>query len=160
VAVRPDETKLLEVINSTIARLKNANEFQAMHEKWFGQVLIEAGAEQAKIAETDRLKNSPKSLSVVFIKEPGNTVKLDRLDGFTATLSGGGASYPSSPITTDDAGVRGSCKFTTPVPPGPYTFSLSRLSVSQAVTIAKEPKTNLTLTMTFTKAGGLLLDVK
>jgi arginine/lysine/histidine/glutamine transport system substrate-binding and permease protein len=160
VVVRPEETKLLSIVNETINKLKSANELQAWHDKWFGKVLIDVDKDLAKKAEIERLKNAPKTLSVQFIKEAGNPLKLDRLDGFNATIAGSGGTFTSTAITTDDAGVKGSCRFATPLPPGDYTFSLSRLSVSQKITIAKEAKTALNAILTFTRAGTLVIDVK
>lgn len=112
------------------------------------------------MAEIERLKNAPKTLSVALIKEAGNPLKLDRLDGFNATISGSGGTFTSTAITTDDAGVKGTCRFNTPLPPGDYTFSLGRIGVSQKITIAKEPKTSLSAILTFTRAGSLVIDVR
>lgn len=161
VVVRSEETKLLSIVNETINRLKAANQLQAMHETWFGKVLADAKKDLEKLEEIERLKNSPKFLSVAFIKQAGNTtVRLGRLDGFNATISGPGGTFTSTPISTDEAEVKGNCRFTAPLPPGEYTFTLSRLSMSHKITIAKEPKTALNATLTFTRDNQLTIDVK
>jgi len=161
VVVRPEETKLLAQINDTIARLKNSNQLQVWYDSWIGDVLKEMGSKVSEINKTEQLKTQPKMLSVTFFKEAGNTqIQLDRLDGFNATLSGPGGAFTSTAIYTDDAGVKGNCKFTSPVPPGEYRFNLSRLQVSQAVTIEKRPVTSMTVALTFTKSNSLVIDVK
>jgi arginine/lysine/histidine/glutamine transport system substrate-binding/permease protein len=160
VVVRPEETKLLASINQTINRLKSAGQLKAWNEKWFGSVLQEATADAKKAEEIERLKIAPKNLTVFLVKESGSTVRLDRLDGFNATLVGTGGSFNSTPIMTDDAGVRGNCKFGAAIPPGEYKFNLSRIGVSQTITVEKKPVTSYTVTLTFTRSGALVLDWK
>ncbi len=157
VVVRPQETKLLASINATIRRLKNAHQFEQWYDKWFGSVLKEASKDIAKIEEQEKLKNAPKSLSVSLIKEAGSTVRLDRLDGFNATLTGPNGTFTSTPINTDEANVKGGCKFTSPIPPGEYKFNLARIGVSQTIPIEKKPVTALTVTLIFKKSGDLEL---
>jgi ABC-type amino acid transport substrate-binding protein len=153
VVVRPEEKKLLAQINETIRRLKSARQFNTWYDKWFGSVMGDATKENAKIEQEEKLKNSPKALTVYFIKEAGSTVKLDRLDGFNATLTGTNGNFNSTPITTDDAGVKGNCKFTTPIPPGEYKFNLTRVGVSQTITIERKAVTSYTVTLMFTAKG-------
>jgi len=158
VVVRQKETKLLAQINETIRRLKSAKQFDAWYDKWFGSVMIDAGHDIDKINKDEILKNSPKALSINFVKEAGSTVKLDRLDGFNATLTGTNGNFNSTAIDTDEAGIRGSCKFTTPIPPGEYTLNLSRLKVSQPITVQKKAVSAFTVILTFTKSGGLSME--
>jgi ABC-type amino acid transport substrate-binding protein len=158
VVVRQKETKLLAQINETIRRLKTADQFHAWYDKWVGSVMTDATKENVKIDQEEKLKTSPKALSISFVKEAGSTVKLDRLDGFNATLTGANGSFNSTPIDTDEAGVKGSCRFTTPIPPGDYTLNLSRLKVSQPITVQKKAVTAFTVILTFTKSGGLSLE--
>jgi len=160
VVVRPEETKLLAKINATIARLKAAKQFDAWYDKWFGSVMTDTSKEIAKIEEQERLKVAPKAININFVKESGSPVKLDRLDGFNATLSGAGGNFTSIPITTNDAGTGGSCRFTSPVPPGEYRLILSRLQVNQAITIEKRPVSAFTLTLTFKASGNLDISVR
>lgn len=160
VVVRPEEKKLLASINATIRKLKEANQLQVEYDKWFGSVLKEASKDIAKIEEQEKLKNLPKTLSVVLIKEAGNQVKLDRLDGFNATLKGAGGTFTSTAINTNEAGDRGNCKFPTPIPPGEYVFILARIGVSQTITIEKKPVTAFTVTLSFRKNQNLDMDWK
>jgi ABC-type amino acid transport substrate-binding protein len=160
VVVRPEETKLLASINATIRRLKESDQLQVEYDKWFGSVLKEASQDIAKIEEQEKLKNSPKTLSVVLIKEAGNQVRLDRLDGFNATLKGANGTFTSTAINTNEAGDRGNCRFPGAIPPGEYVFSLTRIGVSQAITIEKKPVTALTVTLTFRKNQNLDMDWK
>jgi ABC-type amino acid transport substrate-binding protein len=149
VVVRPEETKLLEKINETIRRLKGEKQFEAWHDKWFGTVLIEGTKAAGDAKRTEELKIAPKSISVTLVKEPGSTYELDRLDGFNATLTGPGGNFTSTAINTNEAGTGGTFKFPTPIPPGEYKFNLARIKVSENITIQKEPKTSLSVTMTF-----------
>jgi ABC-type amino acid transport substrate-binding protein len=149
VVVRPEETKLLEKINETIRRLKSEKQFQAWHEKWFGTVLDEMKGKAADYKRTEELKIAPKTISVTLVKEAGSTYQLDRLDGFNATLVGPSGTYTSAPINTNEAGTGGTFRFPTPIPPGEYKFNLARIKVSETITIEKEPKTSLSVTMTF-----------
>lgn len=158
VVVRQKETKLLAQINETIRRLKSAKQFDAWYKKWFGSVMRDATTENAKIDKEEKLKISPKALSISFVREAGSTVKLDRLDGFNATLTGTNGNFNSTAIDTDEAGLRGSCKFTTPIPPGEYTLNLSRLKVSQPITVQKKAVTAFTVILTFTKSGSLSME--
>jgi ABC-type amino acid transport substrate-binding protein len=160
VVVRPKETKLLAQVNETIRRLKRENQEKAWYDKWFGNVLFTATRDIKQLEETEKLKNAPKSLSVSLVKEAGSTVRLDRLDGFNSTLVGANGTFTSTPINTDEAGVRGNCRFTTPVPPGEYKFNLSRIGVSQTITVEKKAVTAFTVTLTFKKSGSLELDWK
>ncbi len=86
-------------------------------------------------------------------------MRLDRLDGFPITMVGPNGSFQSTPILTGDAGVKGSCKFTNPIPPGEYKFTLSRIGVTQSLTVAKNPVTAMTLILTFS-AKGIVIDWK
>jgi ABC-type amino acid transport substrate-binding protein len=158
VVVRPEEKKLLEVINTTIRRLKSENQLKAWYDKWFGSTLADASKNVEKINEEEKLKVAPKTLAVSLIKEAGNTVKLDRLDGFSATLTGANGTFNSTPIQTDDAGVKGNCRFNSPIPPGEYKFNLSRIGVSQPIVIEKKAVTSFTVILTFTKSGQLAFD--
>ncbi len=160
VVVRPEETKLLAKVNETIARLKNAKQFDAWYDKWFGSVMTDTSKEILKIEEQERLKVAPKTININFVKESGSPVKLDRLDGFNAALSGTGGNFTSTPITTDEAGVRGSCRFTSPIPPGEYRLILSRLQVNQAITVEKRPVSAFTWTLTFKSSGNLDINVR
>jgi ABC-type amino acid transport substrate-binding protein len=160
VVVRQKETKLLAQVNETIQRLKRENQGKAWYDKWFGSVLETASKDIIKIEEQEKLKNAPKALSVTLIKEAGSTVRLDRLDGFNATLSGANGTFNSTPINTDEAGVRGSCRFTNAIPPGEYKFNLPRIGVSQTIAIEKKAVTAFTVTLTFKRSGSLELDWK
>ncbi len=160
VVVRPEEKKLLASINATILRLKEAGQFTLWYDKWFGSVLKEASKDIAKIEEQEKLKNAPKSLSVRLIKEAGSTVRLDRLDGFNATLSGANGNFTSTAINTNEAGDSGSCRFTSPIPPGEYRFNPSRIGVSQTITVEKKAVSAFTVTLTFKRSGSLELDWK
>ncbi len=161
VVVRPQEAKLLASINATIRRLKDAHQLEGWYDKWFGSVLKEASKDIAKIEAQEKLKNAPKSLSVSLVKEAGSTVRFDRLDGFNTTLTGPNGTFTSTPINTNEAGTSGSCKFTSPIPPGEYKFNLSRvLGNSPTVTIEKRPVTAITVILTFKKSGGLDIDFR
>ena len=155
VVVRPEETKLLEKINDTIRRLKAEKQFEAWHDKWFGTVLIEGTIAAGAAKRTEELKIAPKTFAVTLVKEAGSKVQLDRLDGFTATLTGPGGSFTSTPISTNDAETGGSFKFPTPIPLGEYKLSLSRINLTASLTIAKKPVTSLTFVMTFKSNGEL-----
>jgi polar amino acid transport system substrate-binding protein len=149
VVVRPEETKLLEKINETIRRLKSEKQFPAWHDKWFGSVLDEMKNKAYDAKRFEELKNAPKTISVTLVKEAGSTYELDRLDGFNATLTGPGGTFTSTPIDTNEAGTRGTCKFPTPIPAGEYKFNLARIKVSETITIEMKPVTSLSVTMTF-----------
>jgi len=157
VVVRPNETKLQAEINKTIARLKGAGTLETWREKWFQSVMKDVGKQVEDLNKTEALKNSPKTLTLNLVKASGSQVRLDRLDGFTATLSGPNGSFTSTPISTDDAGVKGGCRFTSPIPPGDYKLALSRIQMTADVTIAKTPVTALALTLTFTGQGSISL---
>jgi len=157
VVVRPKEAKLLVEINKTIARLKSAGSLEAWREKWFQSVMKDVKGQVEDLNKAEALKNSPKTLALNLVKASGSQVRLDRLDGFNATLIGANGSFTSTPIMTDDAGVRGGCRFSSPIPPGDYKLTLSRIQMTADVTIAKTPVTALTLTLTFTGQGSISL---
>lgn len=157
VVVRPDETKLLAKINETIARLKSTNELNAtMRDKWFQNVMGDAKKERAAIEKEEELKNQAKMLTVAIVKTSGSTVKLDRLEGFNATLAGPNGTFTSTAIRADEAGLKGDCRFPNPIQPGPYRFILQRASINEAVTIEKKPVTSMTLVVTFSKDGAVI----
>jgi ABC-type amino acid transport substrate-binding protein len=158
VVVRPKETKLLAQINETIRRLKRENQMKVWYDNWFGKVLDIAKHNVAEIEKTEKLKNAPKALSVRLIKEAGSAFRLDRLDGFNAKLEGANGSFTSTAINTDESGLSGNCRFTTPILPGEYKFNLSRISVT--ITIEKKPVTAFTVTLTFKKSGSVEVDWK
>jgi hypothetical protein len=113
----------------------------------------------ADLQKTEELKNAPKTIAVTLIKEAGSKVQLDRLDGFNATLTGSGGNFTSTAINTNDAGTGGTFKFSSPIPPGEYKFTLARINVTATITIEKKPVTSLSVTMTF-GASGLAMVVK
>jgi ABC-type amino acid transport substrate-binding protein len=153
--LRPNDTVLLGKVNATIARLKSAGELERNRVKWFQNVMDETKLEREKLEREEQLKQEPKSITVNFVKEAGNTVRLDRLEGFDAQLIGPGGSFKSTPITVDEAMVRGSCKFTAPVPPGEYTITLARISTKATLTVEKKAVPSMTLVVTFKSKGGL-----
>jgi polar amino acid transport system substrate-binding protein len=159
VVVRPEETKLLAKINETIARLKSANTLTVWREKWFQNVMAEAKGEREALDREEQLKVAPKAITVSFIKKSGSPVEFERLDGFNAVLVGAGGTFTSTPISTDEAAVHGSCKFPNPIPPGDYTFNLSRIGLTRAITIEKKAVTSMTVTLTFS-GKGLDIEVK
>ena len=155
--VRPNDTVLLGKVNATIARLKSAGELERNREKWFQNVMQETSQERENLEKQELLKQAPKSVSVGFVKEPGNPVRLDRLEGFDAQLIGPGGSFKSTPITLDENLVRGTCRFTAPIPPGDYTIILSRIGAKANLTVEKRPVTSMTLTVTFNSQGQLVM---
>ncbi len=170
VVLRSEETKLREMVNATIARLKSSGELDRSREKWFQDVMQitkderqalekDAKDERQALEKDAQLKAAAKTISVNLVKESGSTVRLDLLDGFPITMVGANGSFQSTPILTDDPGVKGSCKFTNPIPPGEYKFTLSRIRVTQSLTVAKNPVTAMTLILTFS-VKGLVIDWK
>jgi ABC-type amino acid transport substrate-binding protein len=151
--VRPNDTVLLGKVNDTIARLKSAGELERNREKWFQNVMQITKDERDALAKEELLKQAPKSITVNFVKEAGNSVRLDRLEGFDAQLTGPGGSFKSTPINVDEALVRGSCRFTTPIPPGEYTISLPRIGAKATLTVEKKAVTSMTLVATFNSKG-------
>ena len=155
VVLRPEETLLRDKVNATIARFKSSGELERNREKWFQNVMQDTKEEREKLEKEEQLKQAPKSITVNFVKEAGNTTRMDRLDGFDAQLTGAGGSFKSTPISTDDAAVRGSCKFPAPIPPGEYTFSLPRIEAKATLTVEKKAVTSMTLVVTFPSKGNL-----
>ncbi len=153
--VRPNDTVLLGKVNDTIARLKSAGELERNREKWFQNVMQITKDERDALAKEELDKQAPKSITVNFVKEAGNPVRLDRLEGFDAQLTGPGGSFKSTPIFVDEASVRGSCKFTAPVPPGEYTITLARITAKATLTVEKKAVSSMTLVVTFKSKGGL-----
>jgi len=157
VAVRPNDTVLLGKVNATIARLKSAGDLERNREKWLQDVMKITTDERIKLEKEEQLKQAPKSISVTFVKESGNPVRLDRLEGFDAQLTGPGGTFKSTPITVDENSVRGSCRFSNPIPPGDYTIVLSRINAKANLTVEKRPVTAMTLTVTFNSRGELVM---
>jgi len=155
VVMRPDETKLMEKVNATIARLKSAGDLERSREKWFQNVMQETAGERKALEEKARLEAAPKTITVNIVKLAGSTVQLGRLDGFAIELSGANGSFRSSPIATDMEEVTGKCTFPNPIPPGEYRFTLSRIKVSESLTVEKKAVTAMTLILTFTGSGKL-----
>ncbi len=153
VVMRPEETKLREMVNATIARLKSSGELDRSRAKWFQNVMDETKDERQALEKEAQLKESAKAISVNLVKESGSSVRLDRLDGFPITLAGANGSFQSTAILTDDAGLTGKCRFPNPIPPGEYKFTLSRIGVTESITVEKKPVTSMTLTLTFSARG-------
>jgi len=153
--LRPNDTELLGKVNATIARLKNAGALENNRVKWLQNVMDDTKKEREDLAKEEQLKQAPKSITVNFIKEAGNPVRLDRMEGFDAQLSGAGGTFKSTPITVDENSVRGSCKFTTPIPPGEYTILLSRIGAKATLTVEKRATQTMSLTVTFTSRNTL-----
>jgi ABC-type amino acid transport substrate-binding protein len=156
VVLRQNDTVLLGKVNDTIARLKSAGALEGNRQKWLQDVMKITADERDALAKEELLKQAPKSITVNFVKEAGNTVvRLDRLEGFDAQLAGPGGSFKSTPIIVDEALVRGSCKFATPIPAGEYTITLSRISLKAPLTVEKKAVTAMTLVVTFTSKNGM-----
>lgn len=156
--LRPNDTVLLGKVNATIARLKSAGELEKNRDKWLQNVMDETKVERENLEKLEQLKQAPKSITVNFVKEAGNAVRLDRMEGFDAQLTGPGGSFKSTPITiVDEASTRGNCRFTTPIPPGEYTITLARINARATLTVEKKAVSSMTLVATFTSKGGLEL---
>ncbi len=154
VAVRPQETKLLEKINETITRLQNTGELEKLREKWFQNVMEDT---KKKIVEQDKLeqlKVASKRITLSIRKQAGSKRDMGEMDGFSFTLSGDGGSFPSSPILTDDAGS-GRVSFPSPIPPGNYTLSLGRIGMRAPLTIPKTAVDAMTFNVIFLASGGV-----
>jgi len=102
--------------------------------------------------------NSPKTVTCTFVKTEDSPIRLDRLDGFSAILEAAGAEYISTPIATDEEGMRGVCRWAK-VPPGKYKLNLSRLGISQSVTIPAQNGRSVTIEFTFSQGGRLTVRI-
>jgi len=90
------------------------------------------------------IKKGPKTVAFNFVKVSGN-FPMDRLDGYQLTLVGPNGKFTSGPILTN--GSRGSCKFSTPVPPGEYSLNMSILKLNTTIKIPKIAASSVTFDM-------------
>jgi ABC-type amino acid transport substrate-binding protein len=150
VVVRKDEKELLAKINQTLDRLKSSGELDALKAKWFKDVKEKAGQQRDKYQQEEALKKSPKNISVIINKiKGGREFNMDRLDGFVLVLEGPAGKYQSDSIRTE--GDRGTCRFTTPIPPGEYKLVLKIFQTTATVTVLDLPKSSLTMTMNISR---------
>lgn len=150
IAVRKDEKELLEQVNETLDKLKADGTLDALPQKWFQDVMEQASASITKYNEDETLKSTPKTITCNIVKS-GGSWNMSRLDGYTLVLVGSAGTYSSEPILTE--GNKGSCRFTTPIPPGEYKLQMTILKMSTVVDIPKLPKSALVLDMNITANG-------
>jgi len=150
IAVRKDEKELLEKVNETLDKLRADGTLDALPQKWFQDVMEQASASITKYNEDETLKSTPKTITVNIVKS-GGSWNMSRLDGYTLVLVGSAGTYSSEPILTE--GNKGSCRFTTPIPPGEYKLQMTILKMSTVVDIPKLPKSALVLDMNITASG-------
>jgi len=144
VVTRKDEKKLLAKVNETLDKLKADGTLATLPKKWFQDVMEQARASITKYGEEESLKSTPKAITCNIVKSAGSW-NMSRLDGYTLVLQGSAGSYSSEPILTE--GNKGSCRFTTPVPPGEYKLAMTILKMSTVVNIPKLPKSAIILDM-------------
>jgi ABC-type amino acid transport substrate-binding protein len=156
VVVRKDEKKLLTNVNETLDKLKSDGTLASLPKKWFQDVMEQASASITKYNEDETLKSTPKTITCNIVKSAG-AWNMSRLDGYTLVLVGSTGTYSSEPILTD--GNKGSCKFTTPVPPGEYRLNMTILKMTTVVNIPKLPKSSLFLDMNI-GASGVTINAK
>jgi ABC-type amino acid transport substrate-binding protein len=150
VVVRKDEKKLLANVNETLDKLKTDGTLAALPKKWFQDVMEQASASIAKYNEEEVLKSTPKTITCNIVKSAGSW-NMSRLDGYTLVLVGSAGTYSSEPILTE--GNKGSCRFTTPLPPGEYKLNMTILKMSTVVNIPKLPKSAIVLDMNIGASG-------
>jgi ABC-type amino acid transport substrate-binding protein len=154
VVVRARDRRLLARIDGTIERLGSSGELTAWRNKWFQNVLQQAGDEWGKMLkereEAEALKMSPKTIVCAIVKRGGN-FNLDDLDGFPINLTGPAGSFQSTPVDTN--GSRGSCSFARPIPPGKYSLNFPELRISAPIVVPETPARSLNLEMIIGKAG-------
>jgi len=156
VVARKDEKKLLASVNKTLDKLKADGTLDSLPKKWFQDVMEQAGASITKYSEDESLKSTPKTITCNIVKSAGSW-NMSRLDGYTLVLVGSAGTYSSEPILTD--GNRGSCKFSTPVPPGEYKLNMTILKMSTVVNIPKAAKSALVLDMNI-GSGGVTINAR
>jgi ABC-type amino acid transport substrate-binding protein len=156
VVARKDEKKLLASVNKTLDKLKADGTLDSLPKKWFQDVMEQASASIAKYSEDESLKSTPKTITCNIVKSAGSW-NMSRLDGYTLVLVGSAGTYSSEPILTD--GNRGSCRFSTPVPPGEYKLNMTILKMSTVVNIPKAAKSALVLDMNI-GAGGVTINAR
>jgi hypothetical protein len=94
--------------------------------------------------------NSPKTVTIRFVRTEDSVVKLDRLDGFNVVLEKDGAKYTSKPIAVLD--TEGFCTIAN-VPPGEYKLSVQRLGLKASITIPAQDAKSVSLDFTFTRSA-------
>ena len=158
VMLRKEETELLAKVNGTISRMKKSGDLEALRKKWFHNVMEETSAQREAIKKKEGLKELPKAVAFNFVRAPGSSFKMSRLDGFQIRLVGTNGTYPSSPIETD--GPRGSCKIGKAVPPGQYQFSMPQFQLNTTLTIPKTDARSVTFDLTGIGGGGIQITMR
>ncbi len=144
VVVRKNEKQLLASVNATIERLKKSGELEVLRKKWFQDVMEQVAKQRDDLQRNEIIKKGPKTVAFNFVKVSGN-FPMDRLDGYQLTLVGPNGKFTSGPILTN--GSRGSCKFSTPVPPGEYSLNMSILKLNTTIKIPKIAASSVTFDM-------------
>jgi ABC-type amino acid transport substrate-binding protein len=158
VAVRKNDTVLLESIEKTIARLEESGKIAEFEDEWFGDILDKAEEVRLEQEKEDALKKAPKNINVRINKRSGS-FKMDRLDGYVLVLQGEGGEYESTPILTE--GNRGRCRFTRPVPPGNYTLAMSIFQTTTSVEIQESPTDTLSMIINYVSdSAGIRIEVR
>ena len=158
VMLRKEEKELLEKVNNTISRLKKSGELEKLRQKWFQNVMEETSQAREALKKKEGLKELPKTVSFNFVRAPGSSFNMSRLDGFTIRLVGANGTYASSPILTD--GPRGSCRIGKAVPPGQYQFSMPQFQLNTTLTIPKTDARSVTFDLTGIGGGGLSITMR
>lgn len=159
VAVRKEETKLLESVNRTLDRLKSSGKLTELNKTWYLDVEEEAKKNRGKYLAEEEMKKSPKSIAVTIIKTPESRwqFNMDRLDGFELVLEGSAGRFKSTPIYTD--GNRGTCRFTSAVPVGTYKLDMRSIFQTTA-TVEVQPLAKKSFAMTINIARDINIIIK
>jgi ABC-type amino acid transport substrate-binding protein len=150
VVVRKSEKELLASVNATIGRLKKSGELEVLRKKWFQDVMEQVTKERDDMRRKEVMKEGPKTVTFNFVKTSGN-FRMERLDGYELNLTGANGRFKSSPILTN--GSRGSCKFSTPVPPGEYSLSMPIFKLNTTIKIPKIAASSVTFDMKIAANG-------
>ena len=133
IVLNKDDKALMAIVNKTLDRLKTSGKYKQIRDQWFAETEKGLADMKKKEDELARLAITPKTLIFNWVKDPGFTFKMSRLDGFTIMLKNNqsGQVAESTPIET--SGNSGRCQIK--VIPGTYSFSMKGYPLKSTVEV-------------------------
>jgi ABC-type amino acid transport substrate-binding protein len=155
IAVRKEDTRLLEIVNEVVSEVKNQNLFATWLDEQMGDRVARVQARQTDRIQAAQRAEQPRQVLIRISRGPNSRFDIYRVANlpFSLTNQGSGQSYTSSRI--DFQGAVGVSSAT--VPPGSYLLSLPRFNLRAQLVISPADASQVTVNIQVQQDGSVVI---
>jgi len=145
IVLHKEDKALLAIVNKTLDRLKTSGKYKQFYNQWFSETERGIAEQKRKEEELAKLTITPKTILFNWVKDPGFSFKMSRLDGFTVFLKNNQTGQVSESTPIETSGNTGHCQIK--VIPGQYSFSMKGYPLRSTVEVPLEQAMTLNSTI-------------